>query len=287
MKIVTAKTAGFCFGVKRAVETVERVLDEEEGPIYTYGPIIHNEEVVKSLAERGAKVVSSTEELDGLEKGTIVLRSHGVTKEEAALMKEKGFRVEDAACPFVKRIHSLVEEYTGKGYDVVIIGDAGHPEVEAIRSYGEKDRFFVVGTKDEAKALRLRKKTVIVAQTTANTTKFKDLVEIIQKVEYDGMGFDIVVVNTICSATEERQKEAAEIAGTADAMIVIGGAESSNTRKLAEISTSICPNTFYIQTYRDLNVQALRNCDTIGVTAGASTPTNIIEEVQKHVRNEF
>ena len=101
------------------------------------------------------------------------------------------------------------------------------------------------------------------------------------------MGFDIVVVNTICSATEERQKEAAEIAGTADAMIVIGGAESSNTRKLAEISKSICPNTFYIQTYRDLNVQALRNCDTIGITAGASTPTNIIEEVQKHVRNEF
>lgn len=287
MKVIVAKTAGFCFGVKRAVEAVERELREKEEPIYTYGPIIHNEEVVNELSRQGVHVINELSELDDLPKGTIVLRSHGVSKAVSDKMKEAGFQVVDAACPFVKRIHELVSKYTEEGFDIVIIGNAGHPEVEGIKSYGEEGRILVIGNEEEAEKLVLKNKTVVVAQTTANLTKFKDLVEIIQKKEYDGKGYGIVVVNTICSATKERQEEAAEISKKADAMIVIGGAESSNTRKLFEICKSLCPNTHYIQTKRDLHVHLLRNCDCIGITAGASTPTNIIEEVQKHVRNEF
>ena len=287
MKVIVAKTAGFCFGVRRAVEAVERELTKKKGPIYTYGPIIHNEEVVRDLSERGVGVVNDLSELLTLPKGTIVLRSHGVSRADAEEMKKAGFTVVDAACPFVKRIHELVSRYTEEGFDVIIIGNAGHPEVEAIRSYGEEGRIFVIGDEEEARGFVLKKKTVVVAQTTASLTKFKDLVEIIQKKEYDGIGYGVVVENTICSATKERQEEAARIALDADAMIVIGGAQSSNTRKLFEICKELCPNSYYIQTKRDLHVHLLRNCDCVGITAGASTPTNIIEEVQKHVRNEF
>lgn len=292
-KVILAKTAGFCFGVKRAVETVYKQLQQEEGPIYTYGPIIHNEEVVSDLEGKGVRVLLENEsgkahgvektDKASKEKKTIVIRSHGVSKEECDSLKENGWNCIDATCPFVKKIHKIVSEESQKGSHIVIIGNANHPEVKGIRGWVESAST-VIETEEEAKEFGPKdvEDICIVSQTTFNNNKFKDLVEILQK-----KGYNTRCVNTICNATEERQREARQIAGQVDAMIVIGGKHSSNTQKLYEICKQECANTYYIQTLSDLDIPGMQDYDSIGITAGASTPKNIIEEVQKNVRNEF
>ncbi len=284
MEVKTAKSAGFCFGVKRAVDTVYRQAAEKDGPIYTYGPIIHNEEVVKDLEEKGVRVVDTEDGLKKLKGGTVIIRSHGVSKEIYEILEKNGVEYVDATCPYVLKIHRLVEKYTADGYHVVIIGNDSHPEVEGIKGWGKKERISVISSREEAGNFRLAEgqKLCVVSQTTFHNNKFKELVEIIEK-----KGYDIIVLNTICSATQERQAEAREIASQVDAMIVIGGKHSSNTQKLFEICKKECENTYYIQTLEDLDLTKLRNIRSVGITAGASTPNNIIEEVQTNVRNEF
>ncbi len=284
MNIVLAKCAGFCFGVKRAVETVYKETEKANQPIYTYGPIIHNEEVVKDLEEKGVKVVNTIEELKQLPIGTVIIRSHGVEKKIYEEIEAAGFHIVDATCPFVLKIHRLVEQHSKEGDHIVIIGNETHPEVEGIKGWSSQSDTTVIGTVEEARNFKLNfpKKVCIVSQTTFNYNKFQELVEIIKE-----KGYDIIVLNTICNATEERQTEAAKIAGEVDAMIVIGGKSSSNTQKLFEICKNECANTYYIQTVKDLDLSQFRSVDNVGITAGASTPNNIIEEVQKNVRNEF
>lgn len=279
-----AKTAGFCFGVKRAVDTVYEQIEKHTENIYTLGPIIHNEEVVKDLLAKGIQVIEEDTELDAYERGTVVIRSHGVAREVYEKLHDFGFHIVDATCPFVLKIHRYVEEYTRKGYHIVIIGNASHPEVEGIRGWCDNAHTTVINSEKEAENLSINEaeKLCIVSQTTFNYNKFQDLVEIIRK-----KGYDIIVLNTICSATETRQREAAELARQSDAMIVIGGRSSSNTQKLFEICKKECENTYYIQTIDDLNLQKLQSIDNVGITAGASTPNKIIEEVQTNVRNEF
>jgi 4-hydroxy-3-methylbut-2-enyl diphosphate reductase len=189
----------------------------------------------------------------------------------------------DATCPFVKKIHKIVEEYSNQGCEIVIIGNDNHPEVEGIKGWSTS-KVTVIENAQEAKDYSKinDKKVCIVSQTTFNYNKFKDLVEIISK-----KGYDIIVLNTICSATEERQTEARQIASQVEAMIIIGGKNSSNTQKLFEICKDECENTYYIQTLVDLDTQSLQFFDSVGITAGASTPNNIIEEVHSNVRNEF
>ncbi len=285
MEVTLAKSAGFCFGVKRAVNVVYQEIEKAAGrPIYTYGPIIHNAEVVRDLEAKGVTVVNSIGELKSLPKGTVIIRSHGITKEEDEAIREAGFAVVDATCPFVTKIHRLVEEYSAKGYFVVIAGNAAHPEVIGIKSRCVPDAAAVVGTEEEAENLRPEtgKKVCIVSQTTFNYNKFQELVEIIGK-----KGYDNIVLNTICNATEERQKEARRIAGQSEAMIVIGDKNSSNTQKLFEICKKECENTYYIQTGSDMDYSQLQSIKRVGITAGASTPNNIIEEVSKNVRDEL
>ena len=199
------------------------------------------------------------------------------------LMEELGLHVVDATCPFVKKIHRIVERESNAGKGIIIIGNDKHPEVEGIKGWvaGEAT---VIETTQEAEAFEAEKdaRLCIVSQTTFNYNKFKYLVEIISK-----KGYDIQSINTICNATEERQTEAKTIAGEVDSMIVIGGSHSSNTQKLFEICKKECDNTFYIQTLEDLDVEKLKDSKCVGITAGASTPNNIIEEVQKHVRIKF
>ena len=264
MNVILAKSAGFCFGVKRAVDTVyERILEKE--PLYTFGPIIHNEEVVRDLEKKGVVVVNDMDELAGKPQGTVIIRAHGVERGVCEKIQTLGFSIVDATCPFVLKIHRLVERYSGEDCHIVIVGNASHPEEEAEKydaSHG--------------------KKVCIVSQTTFNYNKFQELVEIIKE-----KGYDIIVLNTICNATEERQTEARVIAEQVDAMIVIGGRNSSNTQKLFEICKNECKNTYYIQTVKDLDLAEVRSVDNVGITAGASTPNNIIEEVQKNVRNEL
>lgn len=283
MKVIKAKTAGFCFGVKRAVETVYEQADTCEGPIYTYGPIIHNEEVVRDLENRGVKVLRSEEALDRIDGGTVIIRSHGVEKRIYDKLEKKGIRVVDATCPFVKKIHNIVRKESAQGRYILIIGNPEHPEVTGIRGWAGKNAAVVQNADDIEKTdFSKMQKICVVSQTTFNYNKFKDLVEIIKKKSYD-----VSVLNTICNATKERQTEAESIAKSVDAMIVIGDKHSSNTQKLFEICQKACNNTYYIQTLDDLDLNQLGSVETVGITAGASTPNNIIEEVQTNVRIIF
>ena len=289
MEVNLAKTAGFCFGVKRAVDTVYRQIEkeqsdvEDEKKIYTYGPIIHNEEVIKDLEKKGVQVLRTEDALDGISEGTVIIRSHGVEKRIYDKMEAKGLEIVDATCPFVKKIHNIVEKESREGKHIVIIGSEDHPEVIGIKGW-VNGPVTVLKTEEEACTFEVEDNAsvCVVAQTTFNYNKFKELVEIIEKKSYD-----ISVLNTICGATKERQTEAKSIAEAVDAMIVIGDKHSSNTQKLFEICRGACADTYYIQTLDDLNMNQLRSVETVGITAGASTPNNIIEEVQNNVRIIF
>ena len=282
MEVILAKSAGFCFGVKRAVETVYEQTGTENR-IYTYGPIIHNEEVVKDLESKGVTVLEGEEDLRKLDKGTVVIRSHGVPREICEMIEKKGLTCVDATCPFVKRIHRIVEKESGEGRRIIIIGNPGHPEVEGIMGWSHTPAAVIESAEEAEKFTCLPgEKLCLVSQTTFNYNKFKELVEIFQK-----KGYNITIVNTICNATEERQTEAREIADKVDAMIVIGGKHSSNTRKLYEICRERCKSTYLIQTLDDLHLELPETAALVGITAGASTPNNIIEEVQNFVRINF
>ncbi|MCI8312426.1 MAG: 4-hydroxy-3-methylbut-2-enyl diphosphate reductase [Lachnospiraceae bacterium] len=281
MQIKVAKSAGFCFGVQRAVDTVYEQIEKGVRPIYTYGPIIHNEVVVQDLEKKGVKVLNSQQELEALEEGTVIIRSHGVGRSIYEILQRKNLQCVDATCPFVRKIHKIVKKESLLGKQIVIIGNDKHPEVEGIKGWCYT-KAHVLETTEQAEKFELLESVplCVVSQTTFNYKKFKDLVEIIDKKRYDR-----IVVNTICNATEERQIEARRIAGEVDAMIVIGGSHSSNTQKLFEICRKECRNTYYIQTVDDLDLEVLRSTGLIGITAGASTPKKIIEEVQKGCLN--
>lgn len=281
MQVKVAKSAGFCFGVQRAVDTVYEQIEKGVRPIYTYGPIIHNEVVVQDLEQKGVRVINNEQELEALTEGTVIIRSHGVGRKVYEILKEKGLPCVDATCPFVRKIHRTVEKESMAGKQIIIIGNDKHPEVEGIKGWCHT-KAYVLETAEQAEKFKISESVplCVVSQTTFNYKKFKDLVEILDKKRYDR-----VVVNTICNATEERQVEARRIAGEVDAMIVIGGSHSSNTQKLFEICRNECKNTYYIQTVRDLDLEVLRSTGLIGITAGASTPKKIIEEVQKGCLN--
>lgn len=274
MNTTLAKTAGFCFGVKRAVDMVYEEI-EKGGKVFTYGPIIHNDEVVADLASKGVGVIHTIEELKTIAEGTIIIRSHGVSREVCDIIKAQGLRIIDATCPYVIKIHKIVMEQSESGRHIIIIGNDKHPEVEGIKGWCVNN-YTIIENAAEAENLSLSvdEKVCIVSQTTFNYKNFQDLVEIISK-----KGYDIIVLNTICNATEERQTEASQLAKDSDAMIIIGSKHSSNTRKLYEISKFECENTYYIQTLRDLDLEELKSFRSVGITAGASTPNNIIKEV--------
>ncbi|WFR54842.1 4-hydroxy-3-methylbut-2-enyl diphosphate reductase [Anaerocolumna sp. AGMB13025] len=274
MKVELAKTAGFCFGVKRAVDMVYDEI-KKGGKVYTFGPIIHNDEVVADLTDKGVGLIHTIEELKTITEGTIIIRSHGVSKEIYDVIETQGLKLIDATCPYVIKIHKIVKEQSETGRHIIIIGNDKHPEVEGIEGWC-MNNYTIIENTEQAKNLDLsvNQKICIVSQTTFNYKNFQDLVEIISK-----KGYDIIVLNTICNATEERQTEARQLAKDSDAMIIIGGQHSSNTRKLYEISKLECENTYYIQTLRDLDLEELKSFRSVGITAGASTPNNIIKEV--------
>ena len=289
MEVKVAKTAGFCFGVQRAVDKVYELIDSCPDRLFTLGPIIHNEEVVNDLEKKGVRVASE-EELKTLPEGsTVVIRSHGVGKKVYDQLEECGLSYVDVTCPFVLKIHRIVEKESKAGSHIVIIGDPDHPEVVGICGWCIGP-YTVIRTKQDALDFvpPEGKNVCIVSQTTFNYNKFKDLVEILRKKRYDNTVLNILnILNTICNATEERQREAKSIAGEVDTMLVVGGRHSSNTQKLFEICKKECENTYYIQTPVDLDSDMFQCSSYVGITAGASTPKKIIEEVQEHVRVKF
>ncbi len=283
MSVILAKTAGFCFGVKRAVDQVYEQIEKADKPVYTYGPIIHNEKVVEDLEAKGVRVIHTEEELKQITTGIVVIRSHGVGKNIYDILQKPDVTIVDATCPFVKKIHRIVSEQQENGRRVIIIGNPSHPEVEGIRGWSDESSLVVEdAVQVENLPVSPDEKLCIVAQTTFNYKKFQDLVENFAK-----KGYDILVLNTICNATQERQVEARRIASEVDAMIVIGGRNSSNTQKLYEICQKECKNTYFIQTLGDLNPECVNSVRSVGITAGASTPNQIIEEVHTNVRIKF
>ena len=279
MEILLAKSAGFCFGVQRAVDTAYKHADEKN--VYTYGQIIHNEEVVGDLAKHGVKILED-DELDQIKDSKVIIRSHGAEKRVYDILEKNGNEIIDATCPFVKKIHNIVMDECGKGHTVIIIGDGKHPEVKGIMGWCMSEPV-VIGTEEEAEKFvqsclngeyKPSENISIVSQTTFNYRKFHNVVDIIRNKLYN-----ITAYKTICNATSVRQREAQEIASKVDAMIVIGGRNSSNTQKLYEISKKECENTYYIQTLVDLDLTTFESVSRVGITAGASTPNKLIKEV--------
>ena len=280
-QVITAATAGFCFGVQNAVNTVYREIEKKSsGPINTFGPIIHNENVVEELRRRGVGILNSVEEAAAQDGGTIVIRSHGVSKDTWDALSTGNSQVVDTTCTFVKKIHEIVQKASADGKQIVIIGNHGHAETEGTVGWSSTPAT-VIETEEEACSYEGNpdKSVCIVAQTTFNAEKFEKIVALIAQ-----KGYNIETNETICNATSERQAEARRIAEQADVMIVIGGRGSSNTAKLYEICSAVCRKTYFIQTVEDLDLTLSGGEKIIGITAGASTPKNIIEEVQSNVR---
>ena len=279
MEILLAKSAGFCFGVQRAVDTAYKHADEKN--VYTYGQIIHNEEVVGDLAKHGVKILED-DELDQIKDSKVIIRSHGAEKRVYDILEKNGNEIIDATCPFVKKIHNIVMDECGKGHTIIIVGDGKHPEVKGIMGWCMSEPV-VIGTEEEAEKFvqsclngeyKPSENISIVSQTTFNYRKFHNVVDIIRNKLYN-----VTAYKTICNATSVRQREAQEIASKVDAMIVIGGRNSSNTQKLYEISKKECENTYYIQTLVDLDLTTFESVSRVGITAGASTPNQLIKEV--------
>ncbi len=278
MKVILARSAGFCFGVKRAVNMALEHAGEKR--TFTLGPIIHNKEVTDLLCSKG---IGIADDISALEEGdTVIIRSHGVAGEVMDMLYSKGVNVVDATCPFVKKIHRYVEEMSSNGREVIIVGDGDHPEVKGIRGWCRSSSY-VVSTEDDIEALPIDKNTpvAIVAQTTFNYKRFQELVEIIRRKVYDS-----VYLGTVCNATKSRQEEATEIASKVDAMIIVGDPESSNSRKLFEECRKHCTRSYFITKLDDLNLTDIEPLQSVGITAGASTPDNLIEEVQRRMSEQ-
>ena len=275
MKILVAKSAGFCFGVQRAVQAVEDSL-LKESRVYTYGPLIHNDEVVDRFAKRGAIPIDS---LDGLEKCTLIIRSHGVAPWVYEQCARQNINIIDATCPFVKRIHKIVEQYANLGYGIIIIGHENHPEVLGIKGWSSA-KAIVLGSISDAKKYLIDEesrpeKICVVAQTTIPHKLFQEITDILSP------GFkEVIIKNTICETTIQRQNEARDLAKKCGQMIVIGGHHSSNTQKLAQICKKFCKNTITIANRDDVTLEKYMKDDIItGVITGASTPDWMIREV--------
>lgn len=279
MKIILAKTAGFCFGVDRALKKVYDNLGERH--LYTYGPIIHNNQVVEELAGKGVHVIDDLNRLSDYPVGDIIIRSHGISEVEHKMIEASDFGLIEATCPYVKHIHKVVAKASLKGHPIIIIGNREHPEVAGIAGWSQSDVYFIT-TVDEVDTLPDQQDITyeVVAQTTFNICLYKEIVIALQN-----KNFHVIINETICSATEERQSEALEIASQADLMIVIGGKHSSNTRKLYELCKRQCEATYHIESIEEFELSILGGHTVIGITAGASTPKKLIEEVISNVRN--
>ena len=271
MKIYIAEHAGYCFGVKKAVDTAEMIIKGSKGmKTYSLGPLIHNLQVVDKFSKEGLEVIDKVE---GLNEGKIIVRAHGIPYSVEKEITDLNLELIDCRCPYVKSVHNKVEKYNNNGYKVIIIGDKDHPEVIGINGWCNNEGI-IINNEDEAKAVSHYDKICIVSQTTNTFEKFEKLSNIVLD-----KGREVKIFNTICNATNKRQSACEELAKKVDAMIVIGGRHSSNTNKLVEISKKYCNNVYHIEISKDLPLQELMKFNTIGITAGASTPDWIIKEV--------
>lgn len=272
MKVVKTKNIGFCFGVKRAIKMVLKVAEATKEPVFTIGPIIHNPQMVRILEDKGVVPVN---DVYGIDNGTVVFRTHGVKKEEEEYIKEKGLRIIDTTCPFVKRVRKHAMYLKNKGYKVVIVGNQDHPEVKSVLSYLDNDGIVL-----QEPVKLAEQKIGVVSQTTLDESTFVSIVrELIGGVE------ELRIYNTICESTSVRQKEAVMLSGKVDMMLVVGGKNSSNTAKLYKVVHKVQPNTYHIETEKNLKSDWFKGVHTVGITGGASTPDLIIDIVERRLKN--
>lgn len=276
MEIIIADNAGFCFGVKRAVDMTNTELINDNKNIYSLGPLIHNQQAVERFEKAGLKTVDDIKEINN---SKVIIRSHGVSKNIINEINQKDLEIVDSTCPYVKSVHKRVEEYENQGYNIIIIGDSNHPEIIGINGWCN-NKAFIVNSLEDAEKLPMMDKICVVSQTTNTQEKFETLCEIIKE-----KGNEVKIFNTICNATNLRQESCKKLSSQVDAMIIIGGYHSSNTKKLVEVSKKYCKNVYHIETSKELPLQTLSKFNKIGITAGASTPDWIIKEVVETMDN--
>lgn len=274
--IEVARYAGVCYGVERALGMAEKAADEARKPVNTLGPLIHNPLVVNDLESIGVGTASNVSEV---EEGTLIIRAHGVVPSVVEDARTRGLDVLDATCPYVKKVHNAAERLVREGYQLIVVGESGHPEVEGIMGHAGDDAH-VVSVPGDLDAIDLSRQVGVVVQTTQTPGALADVVAELSK-----RTMDLRVINTICSATQERQDSAAELARRVDAMIVVGGKNSGNTRRLAEICTAACPKTHHIEDASEIEAAWFDGVSHIGVTAGASTPASHIERALVRMRS--
>jgi 4-hydroxy-3-methylbut-2-enyl diphosphate reductase len=274
--VLLAKTAGFCPGVKKAIDRVME-LARAGRPVYTLGPLVHNAQVLKMLEEKGVHALKSLSDMP-YTGGILVLRAHGVTPELEREARARGVEIFDATCPLVKKVHSAISKYKAQGFSTVIVGDAGHAEVVGLQGYAGKDAFVVSGPEEAAKLPRIEKAHVV-AQTTQEADVFEKTVEVVRK-----NSGQTVVSNTICKPSRDRQKETAKLAQDADMVIVVGGRESANTARLTAVCKRLCRNVVQVETEDELEPEAVRSARQVAITAGASTPASITDKVKARVQ---
>ncbi|MGL6173301.1 MAG: 4-hydroxy-3-methylbut-2-enyl diphosphate reductase [Cellulosilyticaceae bacterium] len=275
MEIIIAKTAGFCFGVKRAVDLAFNTTSEK--PTFTLGPIIHNDSVVNKLKNKG---ISPIETIGDNEVDTLIIRSHGVALDVYEEAKQKNIQIVDATCPYVTKIHKLVQKYFNQGYKILLVGNDTHPEIIGINGWGNNECVIIQDVQDEKLvSLDPNEKYLVVSQTTYKKQVVEEIIN-----HLTAKGYTYEYINTICNATKERQDEALEIAKQVEGMIVVGSSYSSNTQKLYEICKKECPNTHCIPNVETLELEFFKDCKKIGITAGASAPSDIIEEIIQAVQ---
>jgi (E)-4-hydroxy-3-methyl-but-2-enyl pyrophosphate reductase len=276
LKVRQAKTAGFCMGVRRAMEMVLAEANKNGEPIFTYGPLIHNKQVLELLE---SKKVRSILDINELKKGTILIRAHGITPLQRKRLKEGNLKIIDATCPRVARVQAIIRYHAKKGYTPVIVGDRDHAEVIGLLGYGNGLAHVITNPSDVSDLPRTDK-MVVVAQTTQNEQNFNRIVEAIQERSPNALIF-----NTICDATRNRQDEVRSLAEHVDAMVVVGGYHSGNTQRLVEVSKAVGRPTYHVETEKELDKEALSTMDVIGVTAGASTPNWLIKDVVQEIES--
>ncbi|MDI6602185.1 MAG: 4-hydroxy-3-methylbut-2-enyl diphosphate reductase [Thermoanaerobacteraceae bacterium] len=276
MNIIIADNSGFCFGVNRAINAIYNEIEKGK-KIYSWGPLIHNPEVINDLVSKGVQITENIDDFKSNDK--VLIRTHGIPKDVFYALKEKDVAIIDMTCPFVKKVQHIANKYYNEGYKIIIIGDKTHPEVIGVNGWVDNSAI-ILETADDAKELPFMDKACIVTQTTLKKETFDKIVNILNKKVKN-----IKVFNTICNATKDRQESAYKLSQLVDIMIVIGGYNSSNTKKLYDICKENCNNTFLVETKHDLPEIDFNNYNNIGITAGASTPNWIIKDVVETIMN--
>jgi 4-hydroxy-3-methylbut-2-enyl diphosphate reductase len=278
MEIIVADNCGLCYGVKRALKMAKETREIKRGKVFTLGDLIHNPQVVSELKSQG---IEPSEKLEDIQEGTIIIRSHGVSPEKYRLLIQKKIEIVDATCPIVKKIQKLVERLAKEKIEIILVGNRKHPEIKGLIGYSQK-KGIIVENEDQARKLPYKKKRAVLAQSTQDLSLFKKIASIlIEKTK------ELKVYNTICLSTQTRQRSTSELASRVDTLFIVGGKNSSNTNKLFHISKSILANTHFVESAEEIKSGMLKKAKKIGISGGASTPPEAIEEVVLKIKNSL